>query len=91
MQSGMRPGKNVCHTGNQSSRALAALGTQGFCHSATTDAYVGATGTAASECHSKQAVGGEGKQNSICREPTGAQAGDQVHQTSSLWIFPAIL
>lgn len=79
MQSGMRPGKNVCHTGNQTSRALAALGTQGFCHSVITDAYVRATGAAAFECHTKQAVGGEGKQNSIYREPTGAQAEDQVH------------
>lgn len=30
MQSGLRPGKNVCHTGNWTSRALATLGTQGF-------------------------------------------------------------
>ena len=78
-QSGMRPGKNVCHTGNQTSRALAASGTQGFCRSAITDASVRAPGTAASECHTKRAVGGEGKQSSTYREPTGAQAVDQVH------------
>lgn len=43
------------------------------------DAYLEATITAAFECHTKRAVGGESKKKSIYREPTGAQAVDQVY------------